>query len=136
MEANPGTAQPWSRLRLCRESLVSTGSVSELQSDWITAGTRHAWAGSTTYQQFLESSSDGRREAGFHNVNVDLMFAIPGQTCESWKHNLETVAELLPEHISAYSLIIEEGTPFARKKLILPTEDDRVLRCTRILQRF
>ena len=52
------------------------------------------------------------------------MFAIPGQTCENWKHNLETIAELSPEHISAYSLIIEEGTPFAQKDLILPTEDE------------
>ena len=58
----------------------------------------------------------GRGKQVFDNINVDLMFAIPGQTCESWKHNLETVAELLPEHISAYSLIIEEGTPFAQEE--------------------
>ena len=52
------------------------------------------------------------REAGFTNINVDLMSAIPGQTLESYEDTLRKVADLEPEHISAYSLIIEEGTPF------------------------
>ena len=52
------------------------------------------------------------REAGFSNINIDLMSAIPEQTYEDWEKNLRTVAELSPEHISAYSLIVEEGTPF------------------------
>ena len=63
------------------------------------------------YQQFLESY-DLARKAGFHNINVDLMSALPGQTLESWKETLQKIAALRPEHISAYSLIIEEGTPF------------------------
>ena len=49
---------------------------------------------------------------GFSNINVDLMSAIPGQTVESWRNTLRKVIMLKPEHISAYSLIIEEGTPF------------------------
>ena len=52
------------------------------------------------------------RKAGFHNVNIDLISAIPGQTKKSWETTLRTVAQLQPEHISAYSLIIEEGTVF------------------------
>ena len=52
------------------------------------------------------------RRAGFDNINVDLISAIPGQTVKSWENTLRTVAELHPEHISAYSLIIEEGTRF------------------------
>ena len=52
------------------------------------------------------------REAGFTNINVDLMSAIPGQTLESYEETLRKAADLKPEHISAYSLIIEEGTPF------------------------
>ena len=72
--------------------------------------------------QFLESFQMAR-EAGFSNINVDLMFAIPGQCYEDWIENLRMVAALGPEHISAYSLIIEEGTPFSRKKLDLPDED-------------
>ena len=63
------------------------------------------------------------RQAGFQNINIDLMFAIPGQTGEAWRAHLRQVAELKPEHISAYSLIIEEGTPFAECELDLPDED-------------
>ena len=50
--------------------------------------------------------------AGFANINVDQMSGIPGQTLESWRNTLKKVTMLKPEHISAYSLIIEEGTPF------------------------
>lgn len=64
-----------------------------------------------SYKTFLETY-DMVREVGIHNINVDLMSAIPGQTLESWKETLERVIELQPEHISAYSLIIEEGTKF------------------------
>lgn len=52
------------------------------------------------------------RTLGFLNINVDLMSALPGQTASSWERSLRKVAELNPEHISAYSLIIEEGTAF------------------------
>lgn len=52
------------------------------------------------------------RDAGFKNINVDLMFSLPGQTMDDWQETLEKVIRLDPEHISAYSLIIEEGTPF------------------------
>ncbi len=63
------------------------------------------------------------RDAGFSNINIDLMSAIPEQTYADWEKNLRTVAGLSPEHISAYSLIIEEGTPFGERKLKLPDED-------------
>lgn len=75
-----------------------------------------------TYEQFLETYQ-AAREAGFDNVNVDLMSAIPGQTYEGWIRNLRTVGKLNPEHISAYSLIVEEGTPFAGRNLALPDEE-------------
>lgn len=55
------------------------------------------------------------RKHGFERVNIDVMAAIPGQTIESYKHTLEYVVGLSPEHISSYSLIIEEGTPFYEK---------------------
>lgn len=64
---------------------------------------------------------------GFTNISVDIMSALPGQTLESYRKTLELITALHPEHISAYSLIIEEGTPFYRLyeegKLILPDED-------------
>ena len=75
-----------------------------------------------SYEEFLKSY-EWAREAGFSNINIDLMFAIPGQTGEAWRQHLYQVAELNPEHISAYSLIIEEGTPFAEQNLDLPDED-------------
>lgn len=53
------------------------------------------------------------RAAGFRNINLDLMSALPGQSFSVWMDNLKEAAALEPEHISAYSLIIEEGTPFA-----------------------
>ena len=52
------------------------------------------------------------REAGFDNINMDLMFAIPGHTLEIWEETLEETIALQPDHISFYSLQIEEGTPF------------------------
>ncbi|MDO4519426.1 MAG: radical SAM family heme chaperone HemW [Eubacteriales bacterium] len=64
------------------------------------------------------------RFCGFTNINVDLMFALPDQTPQKWEENLRKIAALHPEHISAYSLIIEEGTPFAAMELNLPSEDD------------
>ena len=86
-----------------------------------------------TYQDFLDTYSLAR-EAGFRNINVDLMSGIPFQTLGGWEDTIKRVAELAPEHISAYSLIIEEGTPFyekygegeraeARRRRELPDED-------------
>lgn len=89
-----------------------------------------------TYEDFLESF-DCARKCGFHNINVDLMSALPRQTLQSWERTLKKVVSLKPEHISAYSLIIEEGTPFykiygyddeTRQKggqpLFLPSEEE------------
>jgi len=55
------------------------------------------------------------REAGFDNINLDLMFAVPGQTRETWRETLKTTIALRPEHISAYSLTYEEDTAFFKK---------------------
>ena len=67
------------------------------------------------------------REAGFSNINVDLMFGLPNQTLEHWQETLENIIDLEPEHISAYSLKVEEGTKFGtlydRGMLNLPTEE-------------
>lgn len=118
MEANPGTLT-LEKLRICRENGVnrlSLGLQSPDDTELASLGRIH------DYQQFLESYQMARK-AGFHNVNVDLMFGIPGQTRDGWEKSLRTVAALNPEHISAYSLIIEEGTPFAARNLALPDED-------------
>lgn len=66
------------------------------------------------------------RQAGFRNINIDLISAVPGQTIVSYRQTLEKVLALEPEHISAYSLILEEDTWFYghQKELSFPTEDE------------
>ena len=54
------------------------------------------------------------RAAGYKNISIDLMFALPGSTKESWQHDLETAIALEPDHLSAYNLMYEEGTPLYR----------------------
>lgn len=61
----------------------------------------------------------------FDNINLDLMFALPGQSLKDWELTLAKAAELGPEHISAYSLIIEEGTPFYGRFDYADEETDR-----------
>lgn len=118
IEANPGTLT-LQKLRIYRESGInrlSLGLQSVNNDELRMLGRIH------DFQGFLESYELARK-AGFDNINVDLIFAVPGQTGKGWEYNLRTVAELQPEHVSAYSLIIEEGTPFAEKDLDLPDED-------------
>lgn len=82
-----------------------------------------------SYEEFL-TAYDVIRNAGFNNVNVDIMNALPGQTVSSYEETLKKVLALRPEHISAYSLIIEEGTPFYERypdKKGLPSEEDERL---------
>lgn len=80
-----------------------------------------------TYEQFLRTYDD-IRVTGFRNVNIDMMSALPGQDLDTYCRGLEKVTSLSPEHISAYSLIIEEGTPFFEKYHnrcdLLPDEQD------------
>lgn len=107
MEVNPGTvtgekAAAWKK---CGVNRLSIGLQSVNDDELQMLGRIH------TYQDFL-NTWEIVRGAGFRNVNIDLISAIPGQTLESWCRTLRTVAELEPEHISAYSLIIEEDTPF------------------------
>ena len=73
-------------------------------------------------RMFYETFENARK-AGFDNVNIDVMSALPGQSLESYLDTLRKVTDLRPEHISAYSLIVEEGTPFFDMELNLPDED-------------
>lgn len=78
-----------------------------------------------TMEEFVKSYETARA-AGFDNINIDLMSALPGQTFESFLHTLDTVLALKPEHISMYSLILEEGTAFYEhldRYPALPDED-------------
>lgn len=107
LECNPGTltAEKLSFYKLAGINRISLGLQSADNRELRRLGRIH------TYEDFL-GSFDLARKKGFSNINVDLMSALPGQTPGQWARTLEKVAKLRPEHISAYSLIVEEGTPF------------------------
>lgn len=80
-----------------------------------------------TFDIFSKTYEDAKK-AGFENINVDLMFSLHQQTFEKWFYTLDKVVDLRPTHISAYSLIVEEGTPFYDLDLDLPDEEtDRAM---------
>lgn len=130
IEANPGTLT-MEKLKTYRNAginRISIGLQSADNKELILLGRIH------TYEQFRENYFLAR-EAGFQNINIDLMSALPGQTLNSWENTLYRITELNPEHISAYSLIVEEGTPFydqfgehGKRVNELPDEDtDRLM---------
>lgn len=131
IEANPGTVdrEKLSYYRKAGINRISFGCQSADDTELKKLGRIHTWA------EFLESYKMAR-DAGFDNINVDLMSALPGQNAASWEHTLEKVTALGPEHISAYSLIIEEGTPFyeMQDQLELPDEDEERLMYERTAQ--
>ncbi len=107
IEANPGTVNE-EKLMCWKEAgvnRISFGLQSADNKELKFLGRIHTW------EQFLENYRLARA-CGFNNINVDLMSALPGQSVDTWRRTMEQVAALEPEHISAYSLIIEEGTPF------------------------
>ncbi len=122
LEANPGTfgkdkLLAYKKLGFNRLSIgVQSMSPEELKL----LGRVH------TVEDFLENYKLAR-ECGFENISIDLMQALPGQTVEDWEQALKQAVELNPEHISAYSLIIEEGTKFyewyGEREELLPDEE-------------
>lgn len=129
IEANPGTVtcEKLEAYKQAGINRISFGLQSTNNEELKLLGRIH------TFEEFLESFQLAR-ECGFDNINVDLISAIPKQTVESWEASLKRIIKLNPEHISAYSLIIEEGTPFAKLygegnegEKELPTEDDERL---------
>ena len=107
VECNPATAglDKLSAYRASGINRLSIGLQSANDKELKELGRIH------NYKQFHETFASAR-EAGFTNINVDIMSALPGQTYESYMNTLASVIALKPEHVSAYSLIIEEGTPF------------------------
>lgn len=124
IEVNPGTVdqEKLRRYRGAGINRLSIGLQSAREEELRAMGRIHSFA------DFCHTY-DSARSAGFENINVDLMSALPGQTPESYRESLEKVLSLrpMPEHISAYSLIVEEGTPFyelaQRGELSLPSEE-------------
>lgn len=127
MEINPGTVTE-KKLKVYRQAGInrlSIGLQSGDEEELKLLGRIH------TYEDFLETYHLARAQ-GFANLNIDLISALPGQKRKSWQGTLEKVLALEPEHISAYSLIIEEGTPFyetyfGHEELLPDEETDRAM---------
>lgn len=122
VEANPGTVDTakFAALRKAGVNRISLGAQSADDDLLCMLGRIHCW-------QYAEDAVHMAREAGFEDVSLDLMYALPGQTMAQWKDTLEKAAALPITHISCYSLILEEGTPLHADvqagKLALPDED-------------
>ncbi len=124
LEMNPGTVTPEKlvQYRSAGINRLSIGCQSLQDEELMRLGRIH------TAKEFRQCYL-WAREAGFDNISVDLMCAIPGQTRESLGASLRELCELRPEHLSVYDLIIEEGTPFAEHvaELNLPGEEEELV---------
>ena len=117
-ECNPGTIG-YEGLKALRDSGINRLSIGLQSTDdklLKALGRIH------TFDDFKRCFGDARR-AGFDNISLDLMYGLPKQSLEIWKNTLEKAVEFDCEHISAYSLNVEEGTPFAKMQLHLPDDD-------------
>ena len=120
-ECNPATAdlELLRRMRDAGWNRLSIGLQSAQTQELKALGRLHTFEG---FQRTWEQA----RAAGFSNLSADLMFGIPHQTEESFADTLERTLACQPEHLSVYSLIVEEGTPFGRRgedQLNLPNEE-------------
>jgi oxygen-independent coproporphyrinogen-3 oxidase len=134
-EANPSTADAarFSEMREAGFNRLSIG-VQAFDDRLLKAVDREHSAGEA------ERAVHSARNAGFANVSIDLMFALPRQTRYDWDATLDRALALSPEHLSVYALTIEPGTRFERLraggKLALPEEDDEVWMFERAIERL
>ena len=120
VEANPASASE-EKLLLLRSfgvNRLSIGAQSFADEELRALGRVHSANEAKTFYQ-------AARRAGFSNINLDLMYGIPHQTPSSFAKSMEQAISLAPEHLSVYSLMLEEGTPFyqMQQSLSLPDED-------------
>lgn len=118
VEANPATADEklFAALKQRGVNRISLGAQSFNDEELKALGRAHN-------SQDIFESCDMIKRAGFTNFSLDLMTAIPNQTIKSLSYSLDCIEKINPPHLSAYSLIVEEGTPFYDMKLSLPDED-------------
>lgn len=118
-ECNPATADK-KYLRALRDigiNRLSIGLQSVHEKELSALGRSHS------FEDFLRTY-EYAREAGFSNISADLMYGIPHQTRNSFEESLSRLSELSPEHISAYGLKVEKGTPFYKMRDRLPLPDE------------
>ena len=125
IEVNPGTVTYDKLIRFKEAGInrLSIGVQSFNENGLKSLGRIHS------VQDSLNCYEDTRK-AGFNNIGIDLIFGIPDQSIAEWEAGLEKAVSLKPEHISAYNLTIEDGTPFYKLlkdgRLLLPSEEDQV----------
>ena len=133
VEANPDDASCFADLRQIGANRLSLGAQAMDSTTLKALGRRHT-AGQT------QDAYQAAREAGFRNVNLDLIFGAPGQTTSDWTRSLDVALSWEPEHFSVYGLTIEAGTAFHRRKtkgtLQLPGEDAETAMYTAALDRL
>lgn len=119
VECNPGTVsgEELHRLRESGANRLSIGLQSANENELRLLGRIHSF-------NDFENCFKNARKAGFENISADIMFGLPNQTISALSNTLGKVSMLEAEHISAYCLKIEEGTPFAKMKLTLPSDDE------------
>lgn len=123
VEANPNTLdlRKLELLRAGGANRLSLGVQSSQDRILAELGRRH-----TVYEAMKAFSL--AREAGFTNINIDLIFGAPGQTLQDWEQTLKWAIEMGPEHLSCYGLQLEEGVPLTAKvaagAVVLPSEDE------------
>ncbi|MBI3738326.1 MAG: radical SAM family heme chaperone HemW [Chloroflexi bacterium] len=120
IEANPGTVslEKLQALRKLGINRISFG-VQSANGEEL-----HMLERTHTFFDVIEAVSSARK-AGFNNLNLDLIYGLPEQTLETWQTTVRRILDLHPEHISAYALTLEHGTPFGRwsSRGILPLPD-------------
>lgn len=122
VEGNPGTIdrQKLAALRAAGVNRLSLGAQAAQPALLKALGRIHRWAD-------VEAAVRGARTEGFDNISMDLMYGLPGQTPHDFRETMESALSLKPEHLSIYSLILEEGTPFfdryAEHPEMLPDEE-------------
>jgi len=121
LEANPGTLTP-EKLAAYRAMGVNRLSIGAQSFDAALLKD----IGRVHTPEDIEAAVPLARAAGFENVGLDLMYALPGQTMRQWESTLRRAVELSPEHVSAYSLIVEENTPIAARASEIPGDDEVV----------
>lgn len=122
LEANPGTLE-YGRLDALRATGVNRLSMGAQSFD---AGLLR-WMGRIHSPEEIETAFAAARRAGFASINLDFIFALPNQSLATWADTLERALALGPEHLSLYSLIVEEGTPlfsWVRDGRVIPADDD------------
>ncbi|MGH2517822.1 MAG: radical SAM family heme chaperone HemW, partial [Ktedonobacterales bacterium] len=122
LEANPGTLEyeRLDRVRALGVNRLSMGAQS-FDADLL------RWMGRIHSPREIETAVMAGRSAGFANINLDFIYALPGQSLHTWSDTLDRALALAPEHLSLYSLIVEEGTPlfkWVQQGSVKPADED------------